>query len=63
MSAVLQNKAIGEKWTVQIVVHHPERNPQVMFYGGGWKDFAAFHGLAAGDRLTFTLMAIGHVRV
>jgi hypothetical protein len=63
LSAVLQTKASGGKWTVQVVVRHPERNPQVMFYGGGWKDFAACHGLAAGDRLTFTLTAMSEFEV
>jgi hypothetical protein len=61
--AVLQNKAIGEKWNMQIVVCHPESNLQVMFYGGGWKDFAAFHGLAGGDMLTFTLTAMSEFEV
>lgn len=64
LSAILQSEArSGEKWTVQIVVRHPEKNPQVMFYGGGWKDFAAFNGLVEGDRLTFTLKAMSEFEV
>ncbi|KAG0568220.1 hypothetical protein KC19_6G003600 [Ceratodon purpureus] len=64
LSAILQSKATSRrKWTVQIVVRHPEKNPQVMFYGGGWKDFAAFNGLVEGDRLTFTLTAMSEFEV
>jgi hypothetical protein len=63
LSAVLQTKASGGKWTVQISDYHPERNPQVIFYGRGWKDFAVCHGLAAGDRLTFTLTAMSEFEV
>lgn len=58
----LFSRATGRTWSVNVVIYHPERQPQVMFCQG-WCAFASFNCLVEGDHVTFTLTAMSEFEV
>lgn len=60
---VLQSVVDRKMWTVNLSAHIPRNNLQATICGAKWKAFVVANGLAEGDRLTFTLVAMSKFEV
>jgi hypothetical protein len=62
-SVILQTESSTKAWPVKISISFSSPSCTQVKFAGGWKSFATFHSLMAGDSLIFSLQAISEFKV